>query len=462
MTIHLYNTLTRKKEEFTPIKPGEVKMYHCGPTVYDYQHIGNLYSASFADILRRVFEYFDYKVIQVMNITNVGHLSGDNEGDADTGEDRMEKGARKYGKTVWEVADMYTKQYLEDVKKLNIKEPNARPKATEFVNQMIEMIKELEQKGYTYETSEAVYFDISKFPEYGKLSGQKLEDKRKGVREEVHIDSEKRNPADFALWFKLKGRFEHHIMHWSSPWGEGFPGWHIECSAMSREYLGEHFDIHTGGVEHIPIHHTNEIAQSESANQQKYTNYWLHHQLILVDGQKMSKSIGNVYTLKDLEEKGFDPLALRLLYLQSKYREQLNFTFESLESAQSSLTNIKRQVREITVQLEEKGINLETIKPKKQENTYQAEFEEAIADDLNTAIALSVFFKLLKDQSIHLREKYEQLLSFDEVLGLKLAEIKPIEETEELKELKRKWQEAREKKDWETADRLREEIGNYK
>lgn len=455
MNIKLFNTITKQKETFAPITEGEVKMYNCGPTVYDHQHIGNLYSATFADLLRRMFEYLGYSVVQVMNITDVGHLVGD---DDEGNEDKMEKGAKKAGLTVWDVAKRYTDLYLDDVRKLNIQDPTARPKATDFIQHMIEIIVQLEQNGYTYETEEALYFDVSKFPTYGQLGGQSLEEKKEGVRDDVVVDPNKKNPADFALWFKRVGRFTNHTMHWDSPWGDGFPGWHIECSAMSKYYLGTHFDIHTGGVEHITVHHPNEIAQSEGASGEKFVNYWLHHQLILVEGKKMSKSIGNVFTLSDLESKGYDPLALRLLYLQSKYREQLNFTFEALDAAQTSLTNIRKQIRDIVTKLHESGITKDQLKAKKKENQYQEDFERAIADDLNIAVALSVFFKLLKDVSIDLLEKIEQLYSFDEVLGLKLDTIEPFIESEKLKTLKLQWEEARQQKNWDLADMLRSQV----
>lgn len=453
MSIKIYNTATKLKEEFKPINPKEIKIYNCGPTVYSFQHIGNMYSSVFADVLRRVLEYIytDSKVTQVMNITDVGHLVSDE----DAGEDKMEKGAKKSGKTVWEVAEFFTNQFLTDVKRLNVQEPSARPRATDFIQQIIDLNKILLQKGFAYETDEAVYFDVTKFPEYGKLSGQKLEDKLKGVREDVYVDKKKKNPADFALWFKRVGRFSDHSMHWDSPWGDGFPGWHIECSAMSKSYLGEQIDIHTGGVEHIPVHHTNEIAQSEGASGHKFVNYWMHHQLILVDGQKMSKSLGNTYMISDLEEKGFEPLSLRLLYLQNKYRDQLNFTFNSLESAQISLKNIRKQIRDLKTDLQNQEITAE-----KKENKYQENFENAISDDLNIPVALSVLHKLLKDNSIDKKEKLEQILSFDKVFGLELDKIESFVETEEIKELKEKWNKAREEKNWEIADKLREEIEN--
>jgi cysteinyl-tRNA synthetase len=443
--LKIYNTKTRQKEEFKPIEEGKVSMYNCGPTVYSHQHIGNMYSSIFADTFKRILEYLEYDVKQIMNITDVGHLVSDD----DNGEDKMEKGAQKAGKTVWEVAEFYTNQFLTDVKKLNVEEPFARPKATEFIQQMIELNQLLVEKGFAYETDEALYFDVTKFPKYTELSGQKLEEKNTGVRDEIYVDPKKKNTADFALWFKTVGRFASHTMHWPSPWGEGFPGWHIECSAMSKYYLGPTIDIHTGGIEHIPIHHTNEIAQSEAANGVDFVHYWVHHQLLLVDGQKMSKSLGNVYSIGDLEEKGFDPLAFRFLFLQSKYREQLNFTFESLEASQKALNNLRNFVGAI-----------HTL-PSRIDNEYQKEFEAAISDDLNTAVALSVMFRLLKDTTIDPKEKIEQILDFDKVFGLKLGEAQVIPEVDpdlakEIEDLINQRTIAKINKDFATADSLRQ------
>jgi cysteinyl-tRNA synthetase len=313
--IKLYNTLTKKKENFTPIIEGEVKMYHCGPTVYDFVHIGNLFAFTFDDLLRRMFEYQGYKVTQVMNVTDVGHLTSDD----DAGEDKMAKGARRTGKTVWEVAQFYTDAFLEDSAKMNLLPPHIRPYATKHVQEMIDLITVLVDKGMAYVTPTAVYFDVSKFPEYTKLSGQKLDENIQKAREEIVEDVTKKNWYDFRLWQLDQ---PDHAMQWESPWGKGFPGWHIECSAMSMKYLGETFDIHTGGVDHIPVHHTNEIAQSEGATGKQFSKYWMHNQFILVDNEKMSKSKGNFYNLRDLEMKGFEPLALRLLFLQSTDRTQ--------------------------------------------------------------------------------------------------------------------------------------------
>jgi cysteinyl-tRNA synthetase len=449
--IKLYNTLTKKKENFTPIIEGEVKMYHCGPTVYDFVHIGNLFAFTFDDLLRRMFEYQGYKVTQVMNVTDVGHLTSDD----DAGEDKMAKGARRTGKTVWEVAQFYTDAFLEDSAKMNLLPPHIRPYATKHVQEMIDLITVLVDKGMAYVTPTAVYFDVSKFPEYTKLSGQKLDENIQKAREEIVEDVTKKNWYDFRLWQLDQ---PDHAMQWESPWGKGFPGWHIECSAMSMKYLGETFDIHTGGVDHIPVHHTNEIAQSEGATGKQFSKYWMHNQFILVDNEKMSKSKGNFYNLRDLEMKGFEPLALRLLFLQSKYREQLNFTLEALEAAQIALSNIRKQIRDIVTKLHNEGIEHTAIKAEKKENAYQSEFENGISDDLNTSVALSAFFRLLKDQNIDQQNKLEQIYSFDQVLGLKLEEIGPFVESDELKELKQKWQEARERKDWAVADTLRAEI----
>ncbi len=450
--IYLFNTLTRKIEEFIPLENGKVKLYSCGPTVYDYQHIGNLYSAVFADYLARIFRYLGYEVINVMNITDVGHLTSD----SDEGEDKLEKGAKKYGKSPLEIAQFFTEKYLEDVEKLKIIHPKYRPRATEYIEKMIEMNKILQEKGYAYETDEALYFEVDKFENYTKLSKQKLEDLIQAAREDVNIDPHKKKPYDFALWFKRVGRFKNHILHWDSPWGDGFPGWHIECSAMAFALLGEQIDIHTGGPEHINIHHTNEIAQSEGVSGKQFVRYWLHHQHILVEGQKMSKSLGNTYLLSDLEERGFHPLALRLLYLQNKYRDQLNFTFDSLTASQNALRKIYKQIRELFRESTYPNPNI--VSSEKIQNSYQEEFEKAIADDLNVPKAVGVFFQLLKDPNIGADEKLKQILSFDEVLGLRLRENLIHPEQTRLDALRSGWNRLREEKRWEEADKLRAQI----
>ena len=375
--LRLWNTATRSLEEFHPIHPPAIGLYTCGPTVYWDAHIGNMRSYVFEDILQRTLELEGYAVKRVMNITDVGHLTSDE----DEGEDKIEQAAAKEGKTAQEIATMYTHRFLDDARKLNIKIPSAPYlcKATEHIPEQIELIQELEKKGFTYQTSDGIYFDTSKFPSYGTLSGQRLEEKEEGAR--VEINTEKRNKTDFALW-KLSGALSKRQQEWPSPWGVGFPGWHIECSAMSRKYLGQPFDIHCGGVDHIPVHHENEIAQSEAAYGVKLANYWLHNEFLAVESQKMSKSLGNVYTVSDLESRGFDPLALRYLYLGTHYRQKENFTWDALQAAQNALTRLRETIREWDA-------------PEIGCAEYETNFTTAIEDDLNTPIALSVLWKLV-------------------------------------------------------------------
>lgn len=323
----LYNTLSRSKEEFIPIKPGKAGMYSCGPTVYNYAHIGNMRTYVFMDVLRRTLEAYGYKVKSVMNITDVGHLTSD----ADEGEDKMARAAQEQKKTPWEIAQYYTDVFFKDLQALNIKRPNLTPKATEHIKEMLDFVQALAARGYGYETDDGIYFDISKFPDYGKLSGNDLEAQLAGAR--VEVNQQKRHPADFALWKKAP---KEHIMQWESPWGMGYPGWHIECSAMSRKYLGDTFDLHTGGVDHIPVHHENEIAQSEALLGHPAVHYWMHGEFMMVDGGKMSKSLGNTYTISDLISRGYSPLAFRYLCLNAHYRSKLNFTWEAMSGAQVS------------------------------------------------------------------------------------------------------------------------------
>ena len=316
--LKLYNTLTCKKEIFKPLRKDRVGLYTCGPTVYNYAHIGNLRTYVFEDILRRTLEYAGFKVRHVMNITDVGHLVSD----ADEGEDKLEKGARREGKSVWDITKFYTDAFLKDIEKLNIKKANYILPATKYIKEQIKIIEVLFKKGYAYETPQAVYFNVSKFKNYTKLSRQKLSQKITGAREEVVVDTQKRNPYDFALWFKVVGRFEHHTMRWPSPWGIGFPGWHIECSAISSSKLGQPFDIHTGAVDHINVHHTNEIAQSEVAFGKPLAKIWMHGEFLLIDSSKMAKSRDNFFTLETTINKGFTPLAFRYLVLNAHYRSK--------------------------------------------------------------------------------------------------------------------------------------------
>ena len=412
MDLYLYNSLTKQKELFTPINADSVKLYTCGPTVYSFATIGHGRKYVMDDILKRTLEFNGYKVNHVQNVTDVGHLVSD----ADDGEDKMEKGAKQQGKTVWEVAEFFTKNFHDSMDKLNIKRPSTICKATDHIKEQIELIEKLFKNGFAYDTHEAVYFDTSKFADYGKLFGQKLGEKKIAVRDEVKTDENKKNPQDFALWFKRVGKFSDHVMHWESPWGDGFPGWHIECSAMSMKYLGEQIDIHTGGEDHLSIHHPNEIAQSEGATGKKpFSKFWVHYAFLMVDGTKMSKSLGNYFTIQDILDKGIDPLALRYLYLGAHYKKPMNFTWQSLESSQKGLVRLKNLISSLkketrTILSEEKNLKVEDFRLK---------FNEAINDDLNTSKALAVLFEMLKS-NIPSEDKYDLAICFDEVLGLGL------------------------------------------
>lgn len=420
-------------------------MYTCGMTVYDYAHIGHGRKYVNDDILRRTLTVFGYKVTHVQNVTDVGHLVSD----ADEGEDKLEKGARKTGRTVWEVADFFTKHFYDSMNKLNILRPNIICKATEHIAEQIELVKKLMDKGFAYETPEAVYFDVVKFPRYSGLFGQRLEEKKVAARSEIEKGEYKKNPVDFALWFKRVGRFANHTMHWASPWGDGFPGWHIECSAMSMKYLGEQFDLHTGGEDHLSIHHPNEIAQSEAATgKSPFVKYWLHTAFLMVDGKKMSKSLGNFYTLEDIQKRDFDPLALRYLYLTAHYRDPLNFTWESLRAAQSALENL----RLIVSGLRKRG--------RKEANQYKEKFTKALADDLNTSRALAVVWEMLRSK-ISDGEKLALMMDFDRILGLGLDKVSRFPKAKIPKKIKiliAKREVLRKEGKFAEADKIREEI----
>lgn len=447
--MRLYNTLTRKIEELVPQKENSYTFYSCGFTVYDYAHIGHGRKYTNDDILKRTLIYLGNTVNHVQNITDVGHLVSDD----DEGEDKMEKGARKYGKTVWDIAEYYTVDFKSAMQKLNIIPPNILCRATDHIKQMIALVQTLFDKGYAYDTPEAVYFDTSKFKGYGKLSGQKLEDKQ-STREEVKIDPNKKNPTDFALWFKRVGRFANHTMHWDSPWGDGFPGWHIECSAMAMEYLGESIDIHSGGIDHIPVHHENEIAQSEGATGKQFVKYWFHTHFLQVDGVKMSKSLDNFYTIDDIIKKGFNPLALRYLYLQTHYRQTMNFTFEALQGAQNGLNNLNNSVLQLRQQTDRTELSEEKLE---KVNAYSQKFKDACSNDLQMSQALAVVFEVIKS-NIPSPDKLDLLYQFDEVLGLGLRDIEEDNIPEEVVLLAQERQTAKENKDFETADKLRIEI----
>lgn len=449
--LKLYNTLTRSVEEFTPLNREEVTYYSCGPTVYDYAHLGHARTYIFADILERTLTYNGYKVKRVMNITDVGHLVSD----SDTGEDKMEKGASRENKSVWDIAKFYTDDFFGMLEKLNILKPAVITPATEYIPQMISLIKKLEQKGFTYVVSDGVYFDTTKFGRYGELTGMTFEKLEKSIKAGARVEmvKGKKHPTDFALW-KLTPPGVKRQMEWDSPWGKGFPGWHIECSAMSMEVLGEQIDIHTGGVDHIPIHHTNEIAQSEAATgKHPFSRFWLHGEHLLVDGQKMSKSLGNFYRVKDIEEKGFDPLALRYLFLTAHYRTQMNYTEASLKAAANAYKSLKNHIIWSQKNTEE------TKDLSSQAQKYQEQFIESINNDLNIPQAIAVVWKLIGDGTIKSFEKKHLLLDFDKVLGLGLSDIKNVSLIPEpIKILAQLRDAARKEKNYKKADEIRKEI----
>lgn len=457
--MRLYDTMTRTVEDFTPLNQGEVKLYTCGPTVYSFYHIGNLRNAVFNDTLRRALETSGYRVKHVMNITDVGHLVSDE----DEGEDKLEKGAKAEGKSVLEVASSYTEAFKSDMKDLNVTAPNSYKslkhmdnyaRATEFIKDQIEMVQTLLDKDFAYQTEQAIYFDTAKLDDYGKLTGQKLSDKEVAARSEVVSDKNKRSPQDFALWFFTTGRFADHDMRWRSPWGEGFPGWHLECSAIVHATLVEPIDIHTGAVDLIGTHHTNEIAQTEAAFGKKLANYWVHNEYLLVDGRKMSKSLGNFYTLADVKKKAFDPLALRLLFLQAHYRSQMNFTWEALAGAQAFLNSL-RGWGDLVFQ---PALGHKTGVSKRYEQTLD-EIQLAVNDDLNTPKALAVLSQLSAeaDRSGVEIDKLKLLLTkLDELFGLSLSKREDI--SQQAKDLISQREVARKKDNWDRADQLRGEL----
>lgn len=436
--IQLYNTLTRKKEEFKPIHAKKVGLYTCGPTVYDYPHIGNLRSYLFGDILKRVLKHDGYVVDHVMNITDVGHLTSDE----DSGEDKMEKGAKREHKTVWQIADMYANVFKENLKELNILPPTHWVKATDHIKEQIELIERLEAKGFTYTISDGVYFDTSKFPHYPDFAHLNMQAQKEGARVEVNV--EKKNPTDFALW-KFSPKNEQRQMEWPSPWGKGFPGWHIECSAMSMKYLGETFDIHTGGVDHIPVHHTNEIAQSEAATGKPLAHYWMHNEFLLLSGdKKMAKSAGNFVTLETMIEKGIEPLAYRYFTLSASYRSKLTFSWEALESAQATVQKLRGIVS--PMKLGKKGCD-----------TFEKKFFDALNDDLNTPQALAVMWEMIKSTEPD-DAKRASINLFDEILGLGLAKLKEKKIPKDILSLKDEHDEARKQKNYQLADETRKEL----
>lgn len=443
MDIYFYNTLTKKKELFKPIDNKEVKMYSCGPTVYKDATIGNMRTNLFQDVLRRVLQYNGYTIKHAMNITDVGHLVSD----GDEGEDKMLKSAREEKKSPMEIAEHYTNLFFQDLALLNIQTPEIVCKATDHIQEMLEYVQKLIENGYAYETSTTVYFDIAKLDQYPILSNVNLEEQKAGAR--VEIDPEKRNPYDFALWIKAP---ENHLMKWDSPWGPSYPGWHIECSAMGQKYLGEQFDIHTGGIDLIPTHHENEIAQSKGKCGKVPANYWMHGEYLLIDGGKMSKSLGNVYLMKDLIERGYDPLVYRLFSYSCHYRNKLNFTWEGIEATSKSLERLKN------------GYQLHLVGKEEVQDTVIEELEErfqqAINDDLNMPLAMGVVWEVVKQEKKS--PKFANLLAkFDTVLALKIKEpiVKKEQEIpQEILTLVEQRKEARHNKDWAKSDELRDLI----
>ncbi len=442
----LFNTLTRKKEEFEPINRKEIGIYSCGPTVYWYQHIGNLKAYIFADLVKRVLMYNEFSVKHIINITDVGHLTSD----ADTGEDKMEKAAKKEGKSAKEIADYYFKIFEKDLNKLNIIPPFIYTKATEHIKDQIELIKKLEKKGYTYKTNDGIYFDSSKYKQYSKLAKLKIAGLKAGSRVAMGT---KKHPTDFALW-KFSEKKGERQQEWESPWGIGFPGWHVECSAMSMRYLGETIDIHTGGEDHIPVHHTNEIAQSECATGKKFVNFWLHEAFLLFKGEKVSKSKGGLYTLDELEKLGYSPLVFRYLNLLASYRKPMNFSIELMDSAKIALERIKRKIQEIKRTSHE---------GKDKTDEYETKFLNAINDDINTPLAIQILHKLIDDEDFDSKARLELIEKFDSVLGLDLLEFKEekIKLTPEIEKLLKGREEARKNKIWAESDILRNRLKEH-
>lgn len=466
MSFRIFNTLGRSTQKFVPIEDGRVGMYSCGPTVYNFAHIGNLRTYIFEDTLRRALEYRGYELRHVMNVTDVGHLTDD----ADEGEDKIIKSAREQGKSVWDIADFFTEAFFRDTDRLNILRPTVVCRATEHIQQMIDLVKDIEAAGYTYQAGGNVYFDTEKFPNYGELALLDRQEQQAGAR--VDVDPNKRHPRDFVLWF-TQSKFEHQAMLWDSPWGRGYPGWHLECSAMSMHYLGEHFDIHCGGVDHIPVHHTNEIAQSEAATGRKWVNYWIHGEFLIMDTGKMSKSKGNFVTLSTLDEEGFEPLDYRYFILGGHYQTQLQFTVDAMKAARNARRRLSERVTALKeasgldapglgeVGLRRPAINGEPPAgdPAPAEE-YLRRFGEAISDNLNVPKALGEIWTLLKDEDVPEAHKLAVLLDMDRVFGLGLAEAPASRSVEELSEearaLVREREEARKTRNFARADEIRD------
>ena len=443
--LKVYNTLTRKKEIFKPLRDKKVGLYACGPTVYLFAHIGNLRTYIFEDILKRILKYNDYKIKHIMNITDVGHLTSD----ADTGEDKIEKGAKREKKTVWEIAEFYTKAFKKDLKLLNIEEPDVWVKATKTIKDQIDLIRILEKKGFTYVIKDGVYFDTSKLKNYGRLWGKKKIKIKAGKR--VKMVPGKKNPTDFALW-KFTPKGVKRQMEWDSPWGRGFPGWHTECVVMAVKNLGIPFDIHCGGIDHISIHHTNEIAQAEAAYKKVLANYWLHGEFLILKEGRMGKSKGNIVILENLIKEGFNPLSYRYLCLGAHYRSKLTFSQQTLKGAENSLNNLYEKIIEIKTENKKQKVRNKKIE------SFQKKFSDFINDDLNTPKALALAWKVIKNQELSNSEKYQLLTEFDKIFGLDLAKIKKPAISREIKDLIEIREKHRQQKKWQKADEIRKKI----
>ncbi|MBL8006016.1 MAG: cysteine--tRNA ligase [Ignavibacteria bacterium] len=447
--LRLFNTLSRTKEDFIPIEPGKVKMYCCGPTVYNYQHIGNFRTFIFEDLLLRVLTYNEYKVKYIMNITDVGHLVSD----SDEGEDKMEKSAKLLGKSIMEIAEYYTGVFKKDSELLNIISPEVFCKATDYIQEQIDLIVCLEKNGFTYPTSDGVYFDTSKFPGYGKLARLDIEGLKEGAR--IEFSAEKKNITDFALW-KFSPENEKRQLEWESPWGKGFPGWHIECSAMSKALLGNHIDIHCGGIDHIPIHHTNEIAQSEACSGEKFVNYWLHCEFLDFGNEKMSKSTGKFITLSTLSGNGYSPMDYRYFLLTAHYRKKQKFSYEALEGARSGIKNLKNKISNLKNSFSES----ESENPGLSDE-YKTRFTDKINDDLNMPEAVAVMWDMLKDENLSSKQKLILVSDFDRIFGLGLDKTEEKMVTlvpDEIYDLIEKRKEAKKSRDFKAADEIRELI----
>jgi cysteinyl-tRNA synthetase len=479
VSLRLFNTLGRETQRFVPIDDNRVGMYTCGPTVYQYAHIGNLRSYVFEDVLRRALEYFGYEVRHVMNVTDVGHLTDD----ADEGEDKVIKSAREMGKTVWDIAEHFTEAFFTDIEKLNIEQPTVVCKATDHIDDMIEMIKRIEANGYTYTAGGNVYFDTSRFPNYGELALLDRQEQKAGAR--IEVDENKKHPRDFVLWF-TKSKFENQAMIWDSPWGRGYPGWHIECSAMSTKYLGEHFDIHTGGVDHIPVHHTNEIAQTEAATGRKWVNFWIHGEFLLMDTGKMSKSKGNFVTLGTLEEEGFEPLDFRYLCLGGHYRTQLQFSYDALNAARQARRNLLDRIAQIKEAAGEgaadaaraaaastpAGSEPAGSEPAGSEPAglgerargYLEAFGQHLADDLNVPKCLADLWGAVKDDEVPPAETLTLAARMDRLFALDLLEAKASTDTslleDDIRRLVEERTEARKNRNFARADEIRDMLAD--